>query len=142
MRRGGGGEGGGGLSRRMRKGVRGWWGWWLMCKKGLLRQVDALLWPSDPARTLCLVAFTLRCAFLPSRNHLTHPPKYTQQCPTQEGINCPRQQHLHSGNFVAFACSSGSHYSDLATLFFNTQVRGLRGEGVWDAIMLGHMQGG
>eukprot|EP00967_Tisochrysis_lutea_P033161 scaffold39365_cov18-Tisochrysis_lutea.AAC.1 len=45
-----------------------------------------------------------------------------QQCPTPDGIDCPRQQHLHSGNFVAFNCEDSNEYSDLATLFFNTQV--------------------
>ncbi|KAF5829363.1 putative chloride channel protein CLC-d [Dunaliella salina] len=49
-----------------------------------------------------------------------------QQCPTPEGVDCPRQQHLHSGNFVAFNCEGSNQYSDLATLFFNTQDDAIR----------------
>mmetsp|Transcript_13825 Transcript_13825/g.37368 ORF Transcript_13825/g.37368 Transcript_13825/m.37368 type:complete len:858 (-) Transcript_13825:79-2652(-) len=49
-----------------------------------------------------------------------------QQCPTPDGIDCPRQQHLHSGNFVAFNCEDSNEYSDLATLFFNTQDDAIR----------------
>jgi hypothetical protein len=31
--------------------------------------------------------------------------------------------NAHSGNFVNFACPAGNQYHDLATIFFNTQVR-------------------
>jgi hypothetical protein len=52
---------------------------------------------------------------------LTHP--LAQQCPSIEGADCPRQQHHLQGNFVGFNCENGENqYSDLATLFFNTQV--------------------
>ncbi len=53
-----------------------------------------------------------------------------QVCPNSTadlGV-CPRQDYTHSAtnfvasNYVPFGCRQPAHYSDLATLFFNTQV--------------------
>ena len=39
---------------------------------------------------------------------------------------CPRAEHSHSGNFVAFGCEREDQYNDLATLFYNTQDDAIR----------------
>jgi hypothetical protein len=46
-----------------------------------------------------------------------------QPCPPGVAEACPRVDNTHSGNFVNFACPAGGQYHDLATIFFNTQVR-------------------
>jgi hypothetical protein len=48
-----------------------------------------------------------------------------QPCPRElVGEACPRLDNAHSGNYVNFGCPAGAgQYNDLATLFFNTQVR-------------------
>jgi hypothetical protein len=46
-----------------------------------------------------------------------------QPCPSGVSEACPRVDNAHSGNFVNFACPAGNQYHDLATIFFNTQVR-------------------
>ncbi len=46
-----------------------------------------------------------------------------QRCPASAGAACPRKVDAHMGNFVSFGCTRNNTYNDLATLFFNTQVR-------------------
>ena len=48
-----------------------------------------------------------------------------QDCPL-DVPNCPRPEHSHSGNYVAWTCKHPNQYNDLATLFYNTQDDAIR----------------
>lgn len=60
----------------------------------------------------------------------------SQQCPSSSDDECPRQDNSQSGNFVSFGCMRPDQYSDIATIFFNTQVRGPSGWLVLQAMLV------
>jgi hypothetical protein len=103
------------LMAQCQVGARRRWAAWGAAVKGLKATGMACCKPASMGEQAA--------SSLPPAARAPAPARARQSCPGDSAEACPRDAADSSGNFVPFACSSGDEYNDLATLFFNTQVR-------------------